>query len=560
MSTKSNTHPSASPCETSTDQTRRQFLHILGSATAGTAALAASEATPAQGRNATRRNASVREAVTTRVENAYRLRVDAANFQRNRPAAPSVANDDEREFPNKIGCYSKALPHNGLGEVNLSAWDAFKNALNTGQSTAFDAIPMGGPVKLANPQAAYTFDLEGADSHQLFLATAPRFSSSETASEMAEVYWQAVTRDIHFSAYETNELINQAAVDLSRFTDFKGPRAGGLVAPSTLFRGLTPGDLTGPYVSQFLLKDIPYGAHTIKQQYRVPVAGDDFMTGYSEWLNIQNGGAPTRNITFDPMLRYIRNGRDLGEWDHRDFTYQGFLNAALILLGYGRNALDSNNPYYSSATQGGFSTFGGPHILDLVARVANAGLRAAWCQKWLVHLRLRPEAFSGCVHNLLTNAATAPIHRELLNSSVLDVVARRFGTYLLPMAYPEGCPTHPAYPSGHAVIAGACVTALKAFFNEDFVIPNPVVASADGLSLEAYTGATLTVGGELNKLATNVGIGRDTAGVHWRTDCIEGLKLGEAVTLSCMQDFRGTFNESFRGFRLTKFDGTTVEL
>ena len=62
---------------------------------------------------------------------------------------------------------------------------------------------------------------------------------------------------------------------------------------------------------------------------------------------------------------------------HRDFTYQAFLSACLILLSFGRAALDSANPYLTSVTQAGFVTFGEAHILDLVARVANAALRAA---------------------------------------------------------------------------------------------------------------------------------------------------------------------------------------
>lgn len=80
------------------------------------------------------------------------------------------------------------------------------------------------------------------------------------------------------------------------------------------------------------------------------------------------------------------------------------------------------------------------------------------------------------------------------------------------MAYPEGCPPHPSYPVGHAVIAGACVTVLKAFFNESFLLPQPVVASADGLSLLPYKETNLTVGGELNKLAANISLARNTAG------------------------------------------------
>ena len=67
------------------------------------------------------------------------------------------------------------------------------------------------------------------------------------------------------------------------------------------------------------------------------------------------------------------------------------------------------------------------------------------------------------------------------------------------------------------------MTALKAFFNESFVIPNPVLAADDGQSLNAYTGADaglITVGGELNKLASNVALGRDMAAEHWRSDAI----------------------------------------
>jgi hypothetical protein len=130
----------------------------------------------------------------------------------------------------------------------------------------------------------------------------------------------------------------------------------------------------------------------------------------------------------------------------------------------------------------------------------------------------------------------------------------------LPAAYPEGNPQHPSYGEGHGVIAGACVTALKAFFNESFVIPKPVT-SDDGQSLPAYTGADagqITVGGELNKLANNVALGRDMAGVHWRSDAQQALLLGEAVTISILRDQRAIYNEPFSGFTFTKFDGTTI--
>jgi hypothetical protein len=139
------------------------------------------------------------------------------------------------------------------------------------------------------------------------------------------------------------------------------------------------------------------------------------------------------------------------------------------------------------------------------------------------------------------------------------------GNALLPQAFPEGSPTHPSYGAGHGTVAGACVTILKAWFNESTRLVElgitPLQPTDDGLNLFPYTGADakdLTVGGELNKLASNVGIGRDIAGVHWRSDATESLKLGEAVAISILSDQKGCFNETFNGFSLTKFDGTTI--
>ncbi len=105
---------------------------------------------------------------------------------------------------------------------------------------------------------------------------------------------------------------------------------------------------------------------------------------------------------------------------------------------------------------------------------------------------------------------------------------------------------------------------LKAFFDENTVIPEPVqINPADGgQTLIPYkipsVRNALTVGGELNKLASNIATGRNIAGVHWRTDAVESIKLGEAIAISMLRDMRATYNEPFAGYSLTKFDGTTV--
>jgi hypothetical protein len=137
-------------------------------------------------------------------------------------------------------------------------------------------------------------------------------------------------------------------------------------------------------------------------------------------------------------------------------------------------------------------------------------------------------------------------------------VFSKYGSYLLPLNDPEGCPQHPAYAAQHAATQGAQMTALKAFFNESAVMPNPVIPSDDGQSLLPYTATQLTVGGELNKLASNVSVGRDIEGLHWRSDAWQGLLLGEAAAISVLRDQSRMYNESFSGFRFTSFEGNPV--
>jgi len=86
-------------------------------------------------------------------------------------------------------------------------------------------------------------------------------------------------------------------------------------------------------------------------------------------------------------------------------------------------------------------------------------------------------------------------------------------------------------------------------------------AGQDGLSLMTYGGADagqITVNGEINKLASNIGLGRNFAGVHWRTDYSDGLRLGEAVALSILTDQREIYGEEFSGFAIQRFNGASV--
>jgi hypothetical protein len=69
----------------------------------------------------------------------------------------------------------------------------------------------------------------------------------------------------------------------------------------------------------------------------------------------------------------------------------------------------------------------------------------------------------------------------------------------------------------------------------------------------------LTVGGELNKLASNIALGRNGAGVHWRSDYTESVRLGEEIAIGILQEQRLTYNENYH-LSLTRFDGTAITI
>ncbi len=151
----------------------------------------------------------------------------------------------------------------------------------------------------------------------------------------------------------------------------------------------------------------------------------------------------------------------------------------------------------------------------------------------------------------------------MLNSQAVAASFSKYGDYFLSQAFPEGSPTHPSYPTGHGAVAGACITILKFFFDNNFVVPNPMVPSSDGLSLSPYTGndaGQMTVAGELNKLANNVSFGHGThAGIHWRTDTSSSIQLGEAVAISMLQDRAATYAEPFN-ISFQKIDGSIATI
>jgi len=550
---------------------RRKFLGSIKGAAMAAATVSAIGLKPLLGGKTSIASAENNGGLTgaARADESQEIRTDVAKAERKVRIPNHPTNGDENRYQDQANTYTKCLPHDSFGRVDLNAFSVFVNALNTGLPEDFEKIPLGGTRTLNGPQGGYAFDLEGTDAYQFgapLVPPAPALASDLNACELLEHYWGSLLRDVAFTDYASNPTAIAAAAEMSGTSVYQGPRNGsGQVTPDLLFRGSYPGEALGPYISQFFITPTSFGQQAISQQMTTYLPNIDYMYDFASWLEVQNGIDTGQRNQSDPQVRYLHNGRGLAAWTHTDVLYEAYFIAFLVLTTL-KAPLNPGNPYIGSRTQNGFGTFGAPDFAGTLTEVATRALKAVWYQKWQVHLRARPEATGGLVHLIKTgqgNNTDGKLSNVVMNSVGLQQSFNTYGTWLLSQAFPEGSPTHPSYPTGHGTVAGACITVLKFFYDGTFLIPNPLVPTDDGLSLVPYTGSDggeLTVNGELNKLGHNVSFGHGIhAGIHWRSDTDVSLKLGEAVALSVLRDRAQTYNEKFT-VHLTKFDGTTATI
>ena len=464
--------------------------------------------------------------------------------------------------------------------------------------------------------AGLLFDLEGPDGQSVTMPPAPTLESAELTAEIAEVYEMALLRDVPFTEFGTDEKV-RASIDRLNALDWfqntqmsltpaENNRRRGQIDPQNAFRGTAYGDTEGPYISQFLCRGTPelggdrdgvldglvrYGAMVFDNKVRVATPNKDYMTTWEWWLDVQNGADLREKETYEHTengkYRFIATPRDLATYVHHDALYQAYLNSCLTMLAL-KVPFDPGIPFQGNDTydhQQGFAHFGGPHILSLVTEVATRALKAVRFQKFNVHRRLRPEALGGRIHQWRTtqlpslapvaaisnklgptlqaikthNAAQNENYQAVMGSSCTEFDAG--DVYLLPMAFAEGSPMHPAYGAGHATVAGACVTILKAFFDHGHILPRPYVISRDGTALEEVQDSSLhlTIEGELNKLAANISVGRNWAGVHYFTDYYESLQMGEQIALGILEEQKLTYGENF-SMTVPLYDGGCVRI
>ena len=71
--------------------------------------------------------------------------------------------------------------------------------------------------------------------------------------------------------------------------------------------------------------------------------------------------------------------------------------------------------------------------------------------------------------------------------------------------------------------------------------------------------AYLTVEGELNKLASNISIGRNWAGVHYFTDYYESLLMGEQIAIGILEEQKLMYIENF-SMTIPLFNGDAIRI
>ena len=574
---------------------RRSFLGKVGVGGAAAVALAALPFEPAiEGKHGEAEASVVEYRSNNRTNDSYNYRKGVAQNEKiNNGELPD--NGDSQRYTDFSGSWSKCLKHDYLGIVNRASWLSLQYAMQTGRFSDFQNILVGNPGgpgftgTLNGPMGALAFDLEGLDPFATVIPPAPSVASAQTAAEEVEHYWAALMRDVHFEDYPSSSLAVQACADLNNLSYVRQHNSiyPYPVTPQNLFRGqIVPGDgsVQGPYLSQLLMQPSFMGVQPMSQQMvrflSVSEGGADYLTDPVEYLNVESGFPPSFSLQYDPVYRHMRMGRDLNAYTHVDALHQAYFVACLVLAEIG-TPVNPGNPYNGSLTQHGFGTFGtqagGPiDAKGTVPEMATRALKAAWFHKWVVNLRQRPEEIGALLQARMTNQhpmpqAAAALHHDLLNSAVLPIIHGQYGTYMLPQAFPEGAPAHPCYPTGHGTVAGACISAIKFFFDCSQPIrplllaagSDVMVPTADGLSLTPYTGSdrdSLTINGELSKLAWNISAGHGIhAGIHFRSSTYYSILLGEQVGISVLNDRANSYAEPFT-IHITKFDGTRATI
>ena len=482
--------------------------------------------------------------------------------------------------------FSKSLRHSDMGFCTKKDGDVLINVFRSNLDPVTvkelgKCIDEGALFKLEGLQSAVSGWIKGCAPSTIHgYDLCHQIDHLQSTCDMVELYEMSMLRDTPLYTIQTEGTpgIKNALAVLNAYLDKKaytGPLEGGRVTGKVLFRGIGKGESIGPYVSQLLMLSSYYNNTKVAQKYQEELDVEDSVD--TEYLvNIQRCRIKNQSI-FGKNSRYIYSGRMLGSIVHKDALYWAYYNASLILLKNKFQLANMGGPETTSWTDQGV-----PDLLSSIADVSLGALRCAWYTKYNIGLRIRPEIYALRIDQLLKypelkkSSVFKTIHYNLNSAQgTLDRVSasNRNNSHLLKLMYPEGSPCHPSYPAGHAMVAGACVTVMKAFFkthgNDKKPLPWGIdtVHSLNGNTKVPYLepdGKYITLCGELNKLGSNMSHGRNFAGVHYRSDSDMGMILGEKFAICYLQSKLQEYYVSGVGnslsFDLEKLNGDIVHI
>lgn len=384
----------------------------------------------------------------------------------------------------------------------------------TDRAEAIAAVRLFGTRKLINPSAGWG----EAPSDAPGVGAPPEDESLQTAEELAELAGLQL-------------LVDQEAGGIAQHPDAARLCATLLALGGTCLVEPRPGGLfrlnrqrMGGRLSTLFSLGYPTGWGYPGSFMPVERLGQ-YGTGLGEWGELQNGRIPRPQAVgaLVPLGSY-RSWASLVDQDPPS-TLPEVIGRALLA-----GKATPSARFSPRTTEAGFVDYGGAvWIQTAIGEACDRAMRECWRLKWL-HRRARPQ-------ELWPRAVAGELHPAFLEHA--GWLVERIGHHL-PMVYAAGSPLHPDWPSGHATLAGAGFTILKAAFAD-----------------QPFAGSS-SLHRELDQAAWVMAFGRSAAGIHTRSSLLAGLMLGQHHALQLLAQQAATSTQPLGRTNLLGFDGQLV--
>lgn len=337
----------------------------------------------------------------------------------------------------------------------------------------------------------------------------PSLDSAQIHREAAVLAWMARVRDVPFSSFDADAMVDEARHELADKFGVTNP-----FRPDHINMG------GGHYVSHLLTDDVPMGDPSGEATKRRVhnYKGQSYGISLGEACRMQSG-QPLHQLkpTTSAMHPLGHSPRTLTTIVKSDHPNQHCIDAALIL-----NSLPgviTQTPAHDPEREpmnAAFVDWNLAHLIDVMSTGLHRALQQVWHWKWTLEYA-RPELwFIAAEMRRKEIGEWGPqsgVDSAWLSSQFNRMNVDDHGTILLPLAYCDGSPPHPSAPPGHAIVAAYCGTILKLWYRD---------------GQWPATGAA-SVHEEINKMVFNTTYARSWAGVHWLWENDAGMAMGERL-------------------------------